>query len=55
MEDAFDGNGIPYDFDADFSSQIKKALSFADEKKSVLLVTGSFYLVAEAKKILLES
>ncbi len=55
MEDAFDGNGITYDFDADFSSQIKKALSFADEKKSVLLVTGSFYLVAEAKKILLES
>ncbi len=55
MEDAFDGNGIPYDFNADFSSQIKKALNFADEKKSVLLVTGSFYLVAEAKKILLES
>lgn len=55
MEDAFDENGIPYDFDADFSSQIKKALNFADEKKSVLLVTGSFYLVAEAKKILLES
>lgn len=55
MENAFDGNGIPYDFDADFSSQIKKALNFADEKKSVLLVTGSFYLVAEAKKILLEN
>ena len=55
MEDAFDENGIPYDFDADFSSQIKKALNFADEKKSVLLVTGSFYLVAEAKKILLEN
>lgn len=55
MEDAFDENEIPYDFDEDFSSQIKKALDFADEKKSVLLVTGSFYLVAETKKILLES
>ena len=52
MEQAFWENEIEYDFDADFSSQIKNALNFAGKTKSVLLVTGSFYLVAEAKRIL---
>ena len=49
---AFDEAEIPYDLNEDFESQIKKALARANAKKSILLVTGSFYLVAEVKKIL---
>ena len=49
---AFDDAGLPYDLDEDFAAQIKKALAYASENNAYLLVTGSFYLLAEVKRIL---
>ncbi len=50
---AFDDAKIPYDLNEDFEAQIKKAFDHANAHKSILLVTGSFYLIAEVKKFLL--
>jgi len=50
---AFDDAEIPYDLSEDFETQIKKAFDHANANKSILLVTGSFYLIAEVKKFLL--
>ena len=52
ISNAFDFNSIPYTLDADFKKQILTALKEAGDKKKNLLITGSFYLVAEAKLIL---
>lgn len=52
MKKAFSDSGIEFDYDGDFLSQIRKAFSDAQKNKSVILVTGSFYLVAEVEKIL---
>ncbi len=52
LADAFDKAEIPYDLTEDFEAQIKKAFAYADAHKSILLVTGSFYLIAEVKKFL---
>jgi dihydrofolate synthase/folylpolyglutamate synthase len=52
VEQAFENNKIEYCADTDFKAQIKNALDAADRTKSILLVTGSFYLVSEAKKLL---
>ena len=52
LKSAFYQAGINYDCDEDFENQIKKALKKACDEKSILLVTGSFYLIAEVKKIL---
>ena len=49
---AFDKAEISYDLNEDFESQIKKAFDHANAHKSILLVTGSFYLIAEVKKLL---
>ena len=49
---AFDEAEIPYDLSEDFEAQIKKAFAQANASKSILLVTGSFYLIAEVKKFL---
>lgn len=49
---AFDKAEIPYDLNEDFEKQIKKALDHANAHKSILLVTGSFYLIAEVKKFM---
>ncbi|MBR4322672.1 folylpolyglutamate synthase/dihydrofolate synthase family protein [Treponema sp.] len=50
---AFDKAEISYDLNEDFESQIKKAFEHANAHKSILLVTGSFYLIAEVKKFLI--
>lgn len=50
---AFDEAAIPYDLNEDFAVQIQKAFARAAETDSLLLVTGSFYLLAEVKKIML--
>lgn len=50
MEDAFEKAQEDFDFDEDFSFQIKKAFSYANQNGQVLLVTGSFYLAAEVMK-----
>lgn len=52
MKKAFSENGIDFDYDEDFSSQIKKAFRDAERNESVILATGSFYLAAEVKKII---
>ena len=49
---AFSDAEIPYDLNEDFETQIKKAFDHANASKSILLVTGSFYLIAEVKKFL---
>lgn len=49
---AFDAAGLSYDCSDDYRTQIKNALGKAGEAGAPLLVTGSFYLVAEVKKIL---
>ncbi|WP_294430923.1 folylpolyglutamate synthase/dihydrofolate synthase family protein [uncultured Treponema sp.] len=51
---AFDTAGLQYDCDEDFEKQIMKALKKAHDEESILLVTGSFYLIAEVKKIMLK-
>ncbi|MBQ7158725.1 MAG: bifunctional folylpolyglutamate synthase/dihydrofolate synthase [Treponema sp.] len=50
---AFDEAAIPYDLNEDFAVQIQKAFTRAAETDSLLLVTGSFYLLAEVKKFML--
>lgn len=52
LADAFDKAEISYDLNEDFEAQIKKAFGRANANKSILLVTGSFYLIAEVKKFL---
>jgi dihydrofolate synthase / folylpolyglutamate synthase len=51
-ESAFFEAGLPFTSDADFTKAIPAALALAERDNAVLLVTGSFYLVAEVKKIL---
>ncbi len=55
LEAAFKKAEIPYNLNEDFSEQIKKALKESEETNSLLLVTGSFYLVSEVKKYLAEA
>ena len=50
---AFDVNGLKYISCSDYSRAISLALQDANDENAVLLVTGSFYLVAEVKKYLL--
>ncbi|MFA6856362.1 MAG: folylpolyglutamate synthase/dihydrofolate synthase family protein [Treponema sp.] len=47
---AFTGACLTFTADTDFSQAIPAALLQAENKNAVLLVTGSFYLVAEVKK-----
>ena len=54
VEKSFSACGISFSSSEDFKAQIKKALNFSDEHGISLLVTGSFYLVSEVKKILSE-
>ncbi|MBP3773331.1 MAG: bifunctional folylpolyglutamate synthase/dihydrofolate synthase [Treponema sp.] len=49
---AFDAAGLSYDFSEDYKAQIKKAIKKAGEEEAILLITGSFYLVAEVKKLI---
>ena len=52
MKDAFSTNKIPFECEEDFTKAIPAAIRKAAEQKALLLVTGSFYLVCEVKKIL---
>ena len=52
LEKAFKSENIPFKIDSDYKNAIKTSLENANEKKAVLLVTGSFYLVSEVEKIL---
>ena len=54
LKSAFDEAGITYDCNEDFEQQIKKAFDQANVSKSILLVTGSFYLIAEVKRFLMK-
>lgn len=52
-EEAFKAAEINFKIDKDFKKMIKTAFSESSEQGNILLVTGSFYLVAEVKKYLL--
>lgn len=52
LTEAFSNAGMMFEADENFCRAIKKALSFAEAAGEPLLVTGSFYLVAEVKKII---
>lgn len=52
MEDAFSNCEISYTANSDFRFMIEKALKESAESGTDLLVTGSFYLVAEVKLFL---
>ncbi len=49
---AFKDAEIDFTADADFKTIIKRALKETSERNQVLLVTGSFYLLSEVKKII---
>jgi dihydrofolate synthase/folylpolyglutamate synthase len=51
LKNAFNSNDMECDLDEDYTKQIQKALDYCEKTKSILLVTGSFYLAAEFKKI----
>lgn len=51
--EAFNKAEISITADADFKKIIKSALQASAETGNILLVTGSFYLIAEVKKMLL--
>lgn len=52
MEKAFRDAGLSFESDEDFEKIIREAVKKAALKKSPLLITGSFYLVSEVKKLL---
>jgi len=51
IEQSFKNAGLTFESNEDFVLMIQKAIQKAKEKKTPLLVTGSFYLVSEVKKI----
>ena len=53
LKAAFEKSGIEYTAIPDYLKAIPYILSKAAEEKATVLVTGSFYLVAEVKKYLL--
>ena len=50
--EAFKNAGLKFSVDPDYTKMIKKALSDSEKEGSILLVTGSFYLVSEVCKII---
>ncbi|MGI5057886.1 bifunctional folylpolyglutamate synthase/dihydrofolate synthase [Treponema pectinovorum] len=50
VENAFSSKGIKFHSDSNYIQQIKNAIGQSKNDKTALLVTGSFYLVAEVKK-----
>ena len=55
LQDAFTEAGHEFTYISDFKEAIQKSLEQAKKDAAPLLVTGSFYLVAEVKKFLQES
>lgn len=52
IENSFKKADFHFSSNSDWNEQIKKAFSFCEQNNEPLLVTGSFYLVAEVKKFL---
>ncbi len=52
LENAFHDANLSYELNEDYQSMIKKALKECSERGEILLVTGSFYLVAEVDKLI---
>lgn len=52
LVEAFDSAELNYELNEDYLTMIKKALKEASESGTILLVTGSFYLVAEISRII---
>jgi len=52
VENSFVSAGLLFDSDSNYKKQIEKVLDFCNSNKKTLLITGSFYLVAEVTKIL---
>ena len=50
LEEAFRAAGLDYRVDLDYRAAIQAALQEADRRAAPLLVTGSFYLLAELKR-----
>jgi dihydrofolate synthase/folylpolyglutamate synthase len=48
----FEQNDLNFVCDQDYEKTIKRALNETKEQNGILLVTGSFYLVSEVKKII---
>lgn len=53
-EEAFKNAGLSFTADADFNKMIQLALEDSAKNGRLLLITGSFYLIAEVKKMLAE-
>ncbi len=51
LDDAFHAANLSYELSEDYQMMIKKALKETSERGEILLVTGSFYLVAEVDKL----
>ncbi len=52
IENSFTKAGFNFHSNSNWQEQIKKAFAFCEQNNEPLLVTGSFYLVAEVKKFL---
>ena len=52
MENAFSEQNLKFHSSEDFVSEIRKSVEESKNQNKILLVTGSFYLVTEVKKLL---
>lgn len=52
LEEAFKAAELRYELSDDYQMMIKKALKECSERGEILLVTGSFYLVAEVDRLI---
>ena len=51
--EAFKNAGVDFTADPDYKKMIQKAFAQSAESGAILLVTGSFYLVAEVRKLMM--
>ncbi len=51
--EAFTKAEVDFTADPDYKKMIQKAFSDSSEKGDILLVTGSFYLIAEVRKLMM--
>ena len=55
MKSAFSDAEINFDYNEDFENAIKGIIAESKKEDAVLLITGSFYLASEVKKVLSEN
>ncbi|MCR5724190.1 MAG: bifunctional folylpolyglutamate synthase/dihydrofolate synthase [Treponema sp.] len=55
LQEAFSAAGLSFQCDDSYENAITAAYSEAAKERAPLLITGSFYLLAEVKKLLLQS